>query len=421
MTTVLTFLLIFSVIVIIHEFGHFYFAKRAGIRVREFAIGMGPKLFSKQGSDGTAYTLRMLPLGGYVRMAGVNEEEEIQAGMQVGLEFGLDDQVVTINLQNQSDGNPLPVRVDYVDLLDEMVIEGYPQNSDDLIRYQVSDHAQIIEADGTIVQVAPRSTRYESASVGHKLMTNFAGPMNNFILSVITFMVVGLLLPGIPSGSNVIGEVIEDSPAQVVGLVAGDQILSINGVEVETWSDVQGEILPHPNQELDLMVRRGGEQKSLTVKTRSVTQEQTGQEYGQIGITQSLSKDLFSRIKYGFTTTWAIMTSIVIAIYRLIFVNFDLNMLGGPVAMAQMTNQVVQFGWLSVLELLGMLSANIGMLNLFPIPALDGGKILSNLIELVRGKPISQEKEGIISLIGVILLLILMVLVTWNDISRLFN
>ncbi|WP_338489079.1 site-2 protease family protein [Ruoffia tabacinasalis] len=138
MTTLLVFLVIFSIIVVIHEFGHYFFAKRAGILVREFALGMGPKLFSKQGKDGTTYTVRLLPLGGYVRLAGLYEEDEIQAGMEVGLEINDNDQVSLINLSDNFSVDEMPVRVDNVDLIDEMIIEAVPVGQTDIVKYSVA-------------------------------------------------------------------------------------------------------------------------------------------------------------------------------------------------------------------------------------------------------------------------------------------
>ena len=126
------------------------------------------------------------------------------------------------------------------------------------------------------------------------------------------------------------------------------------------------------------------------------------------------------KLLYGFITTWGVITGVFEVLASMLMNGFNLNNFGGPVAMAQMTSQVVSFGWLTILNFMAYISANLGVFNLLPIPALDGGKIVLNLIELVRGKPLSQSKEGIITLIGAILLIILMVAVTWNDIQRAF-
>lgn len=419
MTTLLVFLVIFSIIVVIHEFGHYYFAKRSGILVREFALGMGPKLFAKQGKDGTTYTVRMLPLGGYVRLAGLYEEDEIQAGMEIGLEINENDQVSLINLSDSYSADEMPVRVDSVDLIDQMYIEGVPVGQTDLVRYSVSKRANIIEADGTKLPVAPRETRYESASVWNKMLTNFAGPMNNFILSIIAFTIVAFMI-GIPNNASVIGEVVDNSPAQEAGLEADDRIVEVDGEAVSEWMQLVTLIQEKPNETLTAVVERGNETFETDINVQAVTLEQTGEEVGQIGIMMDRQFSFASSITYGLTATWGVITGVLGVLSSMITGGFNINNFGGPVMMAQATNEVVSLGLPVIINFLATLSANIGVFNLLPIPALDGGKIVLNLIEAVRGKPLSESKEGIITVIGVLIMVILMIAVTWNDINRAF-
>ncbi|MRJ48042.1 RIP metalloprotease RseP [Fundicoccus ignavus] len=418
--TIIVFLIIFSIIVVIHEFGHYYFAKRAGILVREFAIGMGPKLFAKQGKDGTTYTIRMLPLGGYVRLAGLNEEEAIQAGMQVGLVLDDQEQVIAINTTERSEVDELPVQVDQLDLANEMYIDAIPVGQTESVRYSVSKIAQIIEADGTRVQVSPIETRYESANVWQKMMTNFAGPMNNFILSVIVFAIVGLMMPAIPSSSSEIGDVIEGNPAAEAGMLSGDRIIEIDGQSISSWNDVLGTIQSMPGETVIVVVERDNQALDLTIEIGSIQVSDDSQPVGQIGVYAAQKTGLIDRLLYGFTATWGVIASVLGVLGSMFTKGFDINMFGGPVAMAEATSEVVNQGYTTILYFMALLSTNLGIVNLLPIPALDGGKIVLNLIEAVRGKPLSQEKEGIITIIGVIFLFILMIAVTWNDISRVF-
>lgn len=418
--TIIVFLIIFSIIVVIHEFGHYYFAKKAGILVREFAIGMGPKLFAKQGKDGTTYTLRMLPLGGYVRLAGLNEEEAIQPGMQVGLQLDNQNLVMVINTTERAQTDELPVQIDQLDLTNELFIQAIPVGQLETVRFQVSKTAQIIEADGTRVQVAPLESRYESASVLQKIMTNIAGPMNNFILSIITFAIVGLLMPGVPNNSSEIGAVIEDNPAAQAGMLAGDKIIQIAGEEVSTWNDVLSNIQTLAGETVPVVVEREGKDITLTIEVASDQATPDGEAVGRIGIYASQKTAIMDRLLYGFTATWGVIASVLSVIGGMFRNGFDINMFGGPVAMAEATSEVVNQGYTTILYFMAFLSTNLGIVNLLPIPALDGGKIVLNLIEGVRGKPLSQEKEGIITIIGVIFLFILMIAVTWNDISRVF-
>lgn len=414
--TLIYFLIIFSVIVVIHEYGHLFWAKRSGILVREFSLGMGPKLYSHQAEDGTTYTIRMLPLGGYVRLAGLNEEEEIQPGQSVALLFNDQNQIQQINTSDRSlSVEELAVRVDKVDLKDQMMLWAYLPNQEDLQSFEVAKDAQIIEADGTKLMVAPREMRYEAVSVKDKILTNFGGPLNNFILSIITFMIVGFLLPGIPSYSNQIGQVVADSPAEKVGLMAGDRIVSLNDQPTKDWNALTQAIGQHGGETVRLTIDRGGQ--TLTQEAH-IDQDQDGK--ATLGIMMASNTAIKDRLLFGFTATWSTIAMVVSALASLFTRGFDLNLFGGPVAIAQATSTVAKRGILDILAFTASLSANLGIINLLPIPALDGGKIVLNLIEGVRGKPLSQEKEGIITLIGVGFLFILMLLVTWNDIMRAF-
>lgn len=233
--TLIVFLIIFSIIVVIHEFGHFYFARKSGILVREFAIGMGPKLFAKQGKDGVMYTIRMLPLGGYVRLAGLGEDDDVvQPGMTVGLQFDESGNVTKINTTDKSDEDELPVQVDTVDLCHSMSLSAIPVGQTKPVHYQVAHKARIVESDGTSIQVAPYNVTYNAASPWKKMLTNIAGPMNNFILSIVVFMAVGLMLPlGVENHESYIGEVVEGQAAEAAGLQAGDHIVAIDGTKCQ--------------------------------------------------------------------------------------------------------------------------------------------------------------------------------------------
>ncbi|MBG9980026.1 RIP metalloprotease RseP [Facklamia lactis] len=418
--TILVFLVIFSIIVVIHEFGHFYWAKKAGILVREFSLGMGPKLFAKQAKDGTTYTVRMLPLGGYVRLAGLGEEEMIQPGQSVGIILNEQDKVVKVNTsEKQAQLEELPIQIDHVDLVDEMKISGYVTGQDERKDFEVDRQAEIIEPDGTIVRVAPKESRYESVSVFNKILTNFGGPLNNFILSILAFTIVGFMLPNVPNYSNEIGEVIENSSAEEAGLLAGDRILSIEGISTKNWNELTAEIAKYPDKSVEIEVERDNKQMTVPAKVSSSEME-NGQKVASLEITIKKSTAVLDRILFGFTATWNVVMMVLGALSTIFTRGFDLNMFGGPVAMAQATSQVANEQLVDIIWFLASLSTNLGIINLLPIPALDGGKIVMNLVELLRGKPLSQEKEGLITLVGVVLLLVLMVAVTWNDIMRAF-
>lgn len=194
---IITFIIVFGIIVVVHEFGHFYFAKKSGILVREFAIGMGPKIFAHIGKDGTAYTIRMLPLGGYVRMAGWGEDStEIKTGTPASLTLNEAGKVVRINLSGKKiDQTALPMNVTGFDLEDKLEITGLVL--DEQKTYAVDHDATIVEEDGTEVRIAPLDVQYQNASLGGRLITNFAGPMNNFILGIVAFLLLIFMQGGV--------------------------------------------------------------------------------------------------------------------------------------------------------------------------------------------------------------------------------
>lgn len=421
MQAIIAFLFVFSVIVIIHEFGHYYFAKRAGILVREFAIGMGPKVFQVRKGE-TVYTLRLLPIGGYVRMAGHDEDEqEIKPGMMVTILLDEHDIVQKINFDDQTVvENSVPFQIEEADLHKAMELSGYYINSEEKVTLSVSKKATIVESDGTEVVVAPVERQFNSATLWNRIKTNAAGPMNNFILSIFVFILVGFMQGGVPSSKPIIGEVASESAAQVAGLKDGDKVLSIDGTSVHTWDDMTAIIRKKADQPVAMIVQRDNKEVSVTITPKSV-EAQDGSKIGQIGVLRVLNSDILSIISYGFTQTVTVIVMVLSALGGLFTKGFNLNQLGGPVAIYSMTSQVAKNGLIDLLAFMGMISANLGVMNLLPIPALDGGKLVINIIEGIRKKPLDPEKEGYLTIAGAIFLFALMLLVTWNDIMKLFN
>lgn len=418
MLGILTFIIIFGVLVVVHEFGHFYFAKKSGILVREFSVGMGPKIFSHIDKDGTAYTLRILPLGGYVRMAGWGDDTtEIKTGTPASLTLNQDGLVTRINLsQKRVDNKSLPINVLSYDLEDKLEITG--RVLDEIKTYSVDHDATIVEEDGTELRIAPLDVQYQNATVGGRLITNFAGPMNNFILGTLVFILLAFVQGGVQDTTTNHIQVVENGAVAKAGIKNNDQILAIAGNKVSNWNDLTEAVAQSTkdlkaNQTIPVTVKSG-----KTTKTVQVKPKKSDGSY-LIGVMPGLKTSLKDKILGGFQMAWNSALTIVTALKNLI-ANFNINKLGGPVAMYQMSNQAAQAGFASVLYLMGMLSMNLGIFNLIPIPALDGGKILINLIEMIRRKPLKQETETYITLAGVAVMLVLMIAVTWNDIMRTF-
>lgn len=424
MKTFLTFIFVFGLIVLIHEFGHFILAKRGGILVREFSIGMGPKLFYHR-HNGTTYTVRLLPVGGYVRMAGEGEDEtDLSPGMPLSLELNDQGEVIKINPTKKVHlPNSIPVELISCDLVDELYIKGY-ENGDETKEktYPVNHDATIIEEDGIETQIAPRDVQFQSASLSRRVMTNFAGPLNNFLLAIILFMIVAFMSGGTYTSdpSNTIGAVIENGAAHEAGVKPGDKIISVNEVKTPSYEDIVKNVSSNLGNSVPVVVENDkGEQRSLTLTPKKSDDDPNR---GVIGVQMNTIFEPLSfmgKIKYGFTETANNSLMIFKALGDLI-TGFSLNKLGGPVMIFKMSESVSNSGIIAILSFTAMLSVNLGIMNLIPLPGLDGGKLALNAVEGVRGKPLSQEKEVMITMVGVVILVGLMVAVTWNDIHRFF-
>ncbi|MFV0556345.1 MAG: RIP metalloprotease RseP [Lactovum sp.] len=409
---IIAFIFVFSIIVCIHEYGHMFFAKRAGVLVLEFAIGMGPKIFSHRGKDGTYYNIRLLPVGGYVRMAGWSFDDiEIKKGTAVSLQIE-NEKVKKVNLSERLElENSLPLLVTEYDFENKLYIKGEYLGEEK--SYEVDSEATVIEEDGTELRITPNDRKYASASVLNRILINLAGPVSNFILGLFVFILINFMQAGVPSERPVIGTVYENYPAMAAGLKSGDLILEVNAVKVESWTDLSEEIHSSKTKDIQIKYKRDNQEKEI-----SILAEKSGNNY-VIGITPSLDTGFLVRLSAGFKDTFSTMTLIVRALGELI-TQPDLNDLGGPVAIFEVTGQAASLGMASLLSLLASLSINIGIFNLLPIPFLDGGRILLVLIEWVRKKPLAPEKEQLILYISAIFLIILMLAVTWNDIMRAF-
>ena len=410
--TLVTFIIVFGIIVVVHEYGHLFFAKRARILVREFSIGMGPKIFAHQAKDGTFYSIRILPLGGYVRMAGWGDDTtEIKKGTPASLMI-VENQVVKINLSERVTlENSVPMLVTEYDFEEALFIEG--EVFGEIKRYSVDHDATIIEADGTELRIAPRDVQYQSASVLGKILTNFAGPLNNFILGIIAFIIITFMQGGVPSNTNQIGQVQSGTPAYSAGLQPKDKIQAVNGEKTGNWQEVVQRISANDGSEIKLDIERDGASKTLELKPEKIDGRY------RIGITQTIKTGFLDKLTGGFTQAANAATLIFKALGNLI-AQPSLDKLGGPVAIYDLSGQAAREGLLSIIALLAMLSINLGIVNLIPIPVLDGGKIVLNIVEALRGKPLSQEKEGILTLVGLVFMVVLMIAVTWNDILRAF-
>jgi regulator of sigma E protease len=363
---VLLTVLVFFLLVSIHEFGHFYFARRAGILVREFAIGFGPKLFSIKRGE-TRYTIRLIPAGGFVRMAGEDPEViEVQTGHTVGLRLQ-DDQVGKIYLDRLDDRSGI-IRgeVRRADLERNLFID--LDVDGDVQRYPVHPQALVV-SKGRETQIAPLDRQFPSKPVGRRAMAIFAGPLMNFVLAFVLFGVY-VQLAGIPVEHPTkvfVYDVLEGTPAQQAGLQKGDLVVSVDGKPVGGDRDkLVREVEASAGKPMKWIVVRDGKEIELTI----TPDEHTG-KVGISMIPEMRKPGLAETIRYSGLTMGDMTVRIFEGFRKLIFGDFKLDDLGGPVRTAEVTGQIAQQGITQLTSWAAVLSLYLGIFNLLPIPALD--------------------------------------------------
>lgn len=413
----------FGLLVFIHEWGHLIFAKRAGMLAREFAIGFGPKVFSFTRNE-TLYTIRLIPAGGYVRVAGEDPEIiELKPGHHIGVEFNEDNKVNKIIVNNKDKHpNARVIEVERVDLDHDLIIEGYELGDEDTkLTFHVDEKAFFI-MDERETQIAPYDRQFASKTPAQRAMQLFAGPMMNFVLAIVIFIIIGIA-QGTPVNEAKMGEIVDGSPAAEAGMVEGDEVIRINDTPVSTWEEFTSIVRESPASELQLTFVRNGQEEQVMVtpnEVESVNEKGEPIHMGQIGVYPAYEKSVLGTLTYGFERTYETTKLILTNLMMLVTGQVSIELLSGPVGIYDATDQIVQTGFWNFLLWTAMLSVNLGVINLVPLPALDGGRLLFVGIEALRGKPVPPEKEGLFHFVGFALLMLLMIVVTWNDIQRLF-
>lgn len=409
----------FFVIVTVHEWGHYYFAKRAGILVREFAIGFGPKLFSYKRNE-TQFTLRLLPFGGYARMAGEDPElVEIQEGQTIAVRSA-DDQVKMIYL-DQLDNRKNVIRGEVISIDMENALKLQLDVDGEIQQYRIHPQAMLVSR-GKQTQIAPKDRQFGSKTVGQRAMAIFAGPLMNFILAFVLFAVYAQMA-GVPveNPKNLeIGEVLEGGAAYQANLQKGDIIETINGTAIGTDSQKMVSMIANSKDKpMEWTLRRGNETFNITITPRAVE----GQEGGKVGIVPTLPTR-----SVGFVETFKVSgvamvdtTRVIFEGFRHLINQFNMDDIGGPVRTFEVTGQIAKQGIEQLTRWAAILSLYLGIFNLLPIPALDGSRLVFLGIEALRGRPVDPNREGMVHFVGFAMLFVLMLAVTYNDILRLIN
>lgn len=424
LVTIISFIIVFGVLVTVHEYGHMFFAKRAGIMCPEFAIGMGPKIFSFRKNE-TLYTIRLLPVGGYVRMAGDGlEEPPVQPGMHVKIKLNDKDEITHIILDDQHKFQQIEaMEVKQCDFKEDLYIEGVTAYDQQRHHFQIADKAYFVE-NGSLIQIAPKNRQFTHKKPYQKFLTLFAGPLFNFLLTLVLF--IGLAYyQGTPT--NTVDKVAQDSPAAHAGLKTGDTIVKVADKSINSKSDIDQAISQVKDKKTQIKVERDGKTETLQVKPKKYEQKVTkthSETKYLLGYTASTEHTVFKPISEGIKQTIVagklIFTAILSMVASIFTGQFSFDMLNGPVGIYHTVDSVVKTGIINLISWTALLSVNLGLMNLLPVPALDGGRILFVIYEAIFRKPLNKKAETTIIAIGAVFVLIVMVLVTWNDIQRYF-
>lgn len=347
--SIITFILILGLIVLVHEFGHFIWAKKFGVHIYEFSIGMGPVIFTHEGKDKIKYRLRALPIGGFVQMAG-----------------------------------------------------------------------EVYEDDEKI-----KKEKFMCNRPWHqRIIIIVAGVVNNFILAIVLLFFYALIW-GAPTNKTTIYKVEKDYPMEKAGIVKGDSIVAINGKKANNWDKAQIYLmLKSKNNTYKIKVKhKDGSYDTYNIKPKKEYDKDLKTDRYVFGVVvkQNVKRGFVSSIKYAFVKFFNIMETMWLTISNLITGKLSFKNLSGPVGVYQIVNLGLSAGISYIIYLTAFLSINVGFINILPLPAFDGGRAFFMLIEKIRRKPINSKIENTIHAIGFILLIILMLIITWQDLIRIFK
>ncbi|HTV89866.1 MAG TPA: RIP metalloprotease RseP [Stellaceae bacterium] len=353
---VLGFVVVLTVLVFVHEFGHYWIARRNRVKIDVFSIGFGPELFGWTDRAGTRWKISALPLGGYVKMFG--------------------------------DADPtssLPAAAD----------TGLSQAERD-----VSFHCKRLSQRAAIVA---------------------GGPLANFLFAIVVLAALFMTF-GQPYTPPTIGKVLPNSAAAAAGLQAGDTIVRLDGQTISRFEDVQQVVQLNPNVPMAIVVRRDGRLVTLHVTPTLVTEkDRLGQhQIGRLGIqggaVEYIRRNPPDAVVQAVAETWNLSATTLDAAWQMAIGKRSTDELGGPLKIAQISGEVIQLGIGPLLWFMALLSINLGLINLFPVPVLDGGHLLFYAAEAIRGKPLGQRAQEYGFRVGLALVLTLMVFATWNDV-----
>lgn len=354
------FVVVLSVVVFVHEFGHYWVARRCGVRVEQFSIGFGPELFGWNDSHGTRWKFSLLPLGGFVKMFG--------------------------------DSDPSSFKPDEK-------VQGFTEDE--------------------------KKVAFYSQPVGKRAAIVAAGPAANYIFAVIVLAFL-FVLNGQPFTPPVAGTIVENSVAARAGFEVGDKVISIDGEKVERFEDIRRIVSLNSGTEIKVQIERNGAQQDIVVTPEVVkAKDRFGGEHttGRIGLGSTQldyrKLDPVTAVGVAVMETWNITAGTLKAVGQMIMGTRSTDELGGPLRIAEMSGNVARDGVIALIWFMAVISINLGLINLFPIPLLDGGHLVYYGAEKLRGRPLSEKVQEYGMRFGLACVLTLMVVATWNDLVHL--
>jgi len=448
--SLLAFIVAISLLVAVHEFGHFWVARKLGIRVLRFSIGFGKPLWRRRfGADQTEFVIAALPLGGYVKM--LDEREAPVAPAEVSRSFNR--QALWVRSAVILAG-PLfnfvfamaaywLMFVSGVPGLRPIVGEIAPQSVAEQAGFQEKDEFLSVAGKATPTWDAATLELLDAALSGERIEISVHSPDDTQRLLIIDFSGVpnaldkGGLLGNLglsvwrPRLPPVIDRLVANAPAEQAGLQPGDRIVSVDTQAIETWSEWVDYVRAHPEQSSQIRVLRGTDELDVTLVPKAV--EENGETIGQIGAyvrqPEGVQDNMRTEVRYGIVEsaaksvqkTWEMSALTVRTLWGMLSGRASVENISGPISIAQYAGYSARIGLASFLKFLAIVSISLGVLNLLPVPVLDGGHLLYNAIEWVQGKPLSDSAQQFGQQLGILLLLALMTIAFYNDLSRLFG
>lgn len=445
MHSLIFFLIALAILIIIHEYGHFWVARRCGVKVLRFSVGFGKPIWQKVGKDGTEYVLAPIPMGGYVKML---DEREMPVSEEQA-QFAFNRQSLARRVAIVSAGpiaNLLFAVLAYWILL-VVGVSGIKPIIDDVrpasIAAEAGLHAgdEFLQIDGndTPTWNSVYKALIQKAEYGEKIDITVSSAsikqQHSLILPQVGLEQVGNILQQIgieplrPSIKPILGEVIPGSPAEKAGLKAGDILVSAQQETIPSWNQWVELIQASAGKALDIELLRDGDRLGLTLipETGEDGKGRIGAavDASQTAIPQELLAELrygpIEAIKYAVIQTWDFSSSTLKSLWGMVTGKVSTDNLGGPISIAQIAGSSAEQGMMSFISFLAMISITLGILNLLPIPMLDGGHLAMFAFEAVRGKPLSDTVQVQIQKVGFLVLIMVMFIAFFNDLSRVFG